>query len=63
MKIEHLAVWVNDLENMKHFYTTYFNGQANINEMKQLKSYYPLFKWCQINLHLLKETLTNAYLY
>lgn len=29
MKIEHVAIWVNDLEVMKGFYETYFNGKAN----------------------------------
>lgn len=29
MQIEHTAVWVNDLERMKSFYETYFNGEAN----------------------------------
>ncbi|WP_078577751.1 VOC family protein [Salipaludibacillus agaradhaerens] len=47
MKIEHVAVWVNDLENMKHFYTTYFNGQANdkyTNTRKQFESYFISFE-------------------
>jgi lactoylglutathione lyase len=28
MKIEHLAIWVRDLESMKDFYCTYFDAQA-----------------------------------
>ena len=28
MKIEHLAIWVNDLENTKRFYETYFEGKS-----------------------------------
>ncbi len=28
MKIEHIAIWVKDLEQMKTFYTTYFDGKA-----------------------------------
>ena len=30
MKIEHLAIWVNDLEKMKKFYEQYFNAQSNL---------------------------------
>ena len=29
MRIEHLAIWVNDLEASKDFYTKYFNLKAN----------------------------------
>lgn len=28
MEIEHIGLWVNDLEMMKDFYTTYFNATA-----------------------------------
>jgi lactoylglutathione lyase len=28
MKIEHLAIWVRDLESMKDFYCIYFDAQA-----------------------------------
>lgn len=28
MKIEHVALWTHDLEKSKHFYCTYFEGQA-----------------------------------
>ena len=28
MKIEHLAIWVRDLEGMKNFYSTYFGATA-----------------------------------
>lgn len=30
MQIEHTAVWVNDLERMKSFYESYFNGKRMI---------------------------------
>ncbi|MBE5981811.1 MAG: glyoxalase [Paenibacillaceae bacterium] len=29
MKIEHVAMYVNDLERTKKFFTNYFNGKAN----------------------------------
>lgn len=29
MKISHVALYVNDLEKMRHFYETYFAAQAN----------------------------------
>lgn len=28
MKIEHIAIWVRDLEKMKEFYETYFAGTS-----------------------------------
>lgn len=54
MKIEHLAIWVNDLEGMKRFYETYFHGQANIkyrNDKKQFESYFLTFaEGCRLEL-------------
>ncbi|MBM7542276.1 VOC family protein [Amphibacillus cookii] len=29
MRIEHIAVWVKDLEEMRHFYTEYFNAKSS----------------------------------
>lgn len=29
MKIEHVALWVNDLEQMRRFYETYLGATAN----------------------------------
>ena len=46
MKIEHIAIWVNDLESMKEFYETYFNGQSNEkyhNKSKEFESYFIQF--------------------
>lgn len=43
MKIEHLAIWVRDLNCMKDFYQHYFNAEAGdlyINEKKHFKSYF-----------------------
>lgn len=46
MKIEHAAIWVKDLEAMKAFYETYFNGKANSkyhNQAKEFESYFITF--------------------
>ncbi|WP_002146577.1 VOC family protein [Bacillus cereus] len=47
MKIEHVAIWVNDLEGMRDFYKQYFNGEENSlyhNPKKQFESYFITFK-------------------
>ena len=47
MKIEHVAIWVNDLEGMRDFYKQYFNGAGNSlyhNPKKQFKSYFITFE-------------------
>jgi len=47
MKIEHMAIWVRDLEKTKDFYTTYFQmscGEKYINEEKQFFSYFLSFE-------------------
>lgn len=47
MKIEHIAIWVNDLEGMKKFYETYFNCQSNTkyhNREKKFESYFLTFE-------------------
>lgn len=43
MKIEHLAIWVKDLEQMRAFYETYFGAiTANKyhNPLKKFTSYF-----------------------
>jgi|SRR6516225_2968526 lactoylglutathione lyase len=43
MRIEHLAIWVDDLEGMRNFYTTYFDFRSNekyTNEKKGFSSYF-----------------------
>jgi len=47
MKIEHLAIWVRDLEKMKAFYETYFQAKAGAkyhNPQKQFTSYFLSFE-------------------
>lgn len=46
MKIEHVAIWVKDLEKMKEFYETYFQavaGEKYYNEKKGFESYFLTF--------------------
>jgi len=46
IKIEHLAIWVKDLEGMKQFYETYFNataGEKYHNPTKKFTSYFLSF--------------------
>lgn len=46
MKIEHVAFWVKDLENMKTFYETYFDAISNekyVNPAKKFESYFLSF--------------------
>jgi len=46
MKIEHIALWANDIEGLKDFYVTYFNATSNkkyINESKAFQSYFVSF--------------------
>lgn len=46
MRIEHVAIWVQDLEAMKAFYVKYFNGKANEkyhNKNKEFQSYFITF--------------------
>ncbi|WP_312398879.1 VOC family protein [Chryseobacterium sp.] len=45
-KIEHVAVWCNDLEKMKEFYMKYFDMSSNekyINPVKNFESYFLSF--------------------
>jgi len=46
MKIEHLAIWAEDLERLKEFYTAYFGaaaGEKYHNPKKQFESYFLSF--------------------
>lgn len=46
MKIEHLAIWVEDLERSRQFYETYFRATANDkyhNPKKNFSSYFLSF--------------------
>ncbi len=46
MRIEHVAIWVNDLEATKAFYEKYFNGKSSskyLNKVKEFESYFLSF--------------------
>lgn len=46
MHVEHIAIWTHDLERLKAFYETYFEGKANdryVNAKKQFESYFLAF--------------------
>lgn len=46
MKIEHIAIWTQNLEVMRHFYEHYFSAQSNnkyVNAMKGFNSYFLSF--------------------
>jgi lactoylglutathione lyase len=47
MRIDHIAIFVSDLEKMKNFYEKYFNaiaGQKYINSKTQFQSYFLTFE-------------------
>jgi lactoylglutathione lyase len=62
MKINHIALYVNDLEKMKSFYEKYFNAKANKmyhNPKTGLKTYFLEFNdSCRIEI-MSKENLNN----
>ncbi len=64
MKIEHLAIWVNDLEAMKTFYEKYFQAKAETryhNPKKQFYSYFLSFEdGCRLELMTRPDILPNA---
>lgn len=54
MKIEHIAIWTNDLERLASFYETYFDakpGDLYSNEIKHFKSQFlTLSSGCRLEL-------------
>lgn len=56
MKIEHLAIWTNDLEKMRHFYVKYFNmisSKKYENKGKEFSSYFLTFKGAESRIELM----------
>lgn len=43
MKIEHLAIWVDDLEKIREFYVKYFNMVSNEKYINEKKRFFFLF--------------------
>jgi lactoylglutathione lyase len=54
MKIEHLALWTNDLEKLKDYYVKFFNGKSNnkyVNSKTKFESYFIAFaSGCRLEL-------------
>src|SRR5512145_1479286 len=47
MHIDHIAIWTNDLERLKNFYSGFFNCEVSDrynNEVKQFSSYFLSFQ-------------------
>jgi lactoylglutathione lyase len=47
MRLEHVAIWTEDLERLKNYYETYFGGKANdkyFNPVKNFESYFLTFE-------------------
>lgn len=47
MTLEHVAIWTDNLEQLKEYYIKYFDGEANdkyINTSNQFESYFLTFK-------------------
>jgi lactoylglutathione lyase len=74
IKIEHLAIWVNDLEKAKDFYVKYFDmvcGDKYHNPKKQFTSYFLSFKTSDVRIELMhrpdileyvgKKGITNGF--
>lgn len=58
MRIEHVAMWVNDLERMRAFYETYFRASANekyTNHHKRFESYFLTFPDSTCRLELMRR--------
>ncbi|MBS1935505.1 MAG: VOC family protein [Bacteroidetes bacterium] len=58
MKIEHLAIWVDDLETMREFYLKYFDvtsGEKYTNEKKGFTSYFLVFGGSKTRLELMNR--------
>ncbi len=64
MKIEHLAIWVNDLEKVKNFYSRYFDmtcGEKYENKQENFSSYFLAFDNTSTKLELMhKPEITEA---
>lgn len=47
MKLDHIAIWTDDIERLKEFYVKYFAGKPNkkyTNEKRQFHSYFISFE-------------------
>lgn len=59
VKIEHVAVWVRNLEKMKAFYVNYFDGISSekyVNQAKGFESYFISFGKGTARLEIMRKT-------
>lgn len=64
MKIEHLAIWCKDIEEMRDFYETYFLAEANElyqDSNKNFSSYFLTFPKSDCRLKLMSSTDINEF--
>jgi len=63
MKIEHIAIWTNDLERLKTFYTKYFQVTVNekyFNPGKNFTSYFLSFdEGCRLEIMQMPDVTKN----
>ena len=58
MKISHLAIWTNNLEQLREFYCSYFGAKSNekyLNQAKQFSSYFLTFEKADCSLELMTK--------
>jgi lactoylglutathione lyase len=58
MKIEHIAIWVNNLEDVRHFYTKYFDmncSEKYINSQKKFSSYFLSFSGASTRIEIMNR--------
>lgn len=58
MKIEHLAIWVDDIEKIRQFYVKYFDAVSNekyTNIKKGFSSYFLKFSDCNTRIELMSR--------
>ena len=58
MKIEHVALWVDNLEDIKNFYVKYFDMVSNekyLNPHKQFSSYFLSFRGSETRIEIMKR--------
>jgi lactoylglutathione lyase len=64
MKIEHLAIWADDLEAMRMFYLTYFDvksGEKYTNTKKGFTSYFLIFGESKTRLEIMhRQDITDT---
>lgn len=65
MQVEHIAIWVENIEQMREFYKTYFHaisGQKYINPKKKYTSYFLTFGKGKCRIELMHNPDIETYL-